>query len=161
VLTFSDATGDASPEAADGVPAVSPADDPSLDIVKMRIEGTPSGIRATMWLAGPYTSDGVYWARLTDARTGCRLDIDLGGANPDGAFLTCPGGSSTLISNVNTADPSYTELVAVVPYRLLPEQLSPRDRFTKVSGLTQPNPQGQRMGDADSATTSKTIGPFL
>ena len=160
-VSFADAKGDATATSTAGAPAAPAGSDPSVDITQMRFRSTSAGIEVTMWLAGAYRGDGVYLASLTDKSSGCTLHIVLGGPVQDSASVVCATGSPTALGITNTQDPSYTQLVAVVPWKMLPSRTSPRDEFASLTGETQLTSQGAANSpDLDKATTSQTFGPF-
>jgi hypothetical protein len=162
VLDFADPTGDAT---AQGAP-VSAASDPALDITGMRFETTQDGLRVSMRVAGAYSTNGGYDAYLTDARTGWQIQLVLGGYYRDYAYAVQWSPAGTVANEIYialpfTPEPSSQELVAVIPWQSFPSVVSPRDRFTTISGQTrQMTPTGNGVV-ADNAPTSSDFGPMV
>lgn len=158
-VSFGDARGDGvvglSGTGQDGSASAASAD--GVDIVGMRFESTPDGLRVTMTLAGPHRSDSTYYADLTDSVTGCRLRLELGGTEPDGFVDECT--DQRLHNTPEVVDPSLDVLVAQVPWSLFPTDVAPGHVFTDLDGVSL---QGLATGysQADVATTSARLGPL-
>ena len=159
-LAYADSEGDANAAAGSGAPSATQADDPSMDVVKMRFRTTATGLEMTMWLASDFRSDGQYWVFMTDKRTGCQVEVELGGNFADTTYVVC-GSTSTNVVMPNTVDPSYRQLMAVVPYDALPAAARPTDVFDAIKGeARQTHPLGGSFV-IDDAATSHTFGPMV
>jgi hypothetical protein len=155
--TLDDPRGDATPA---GAPVGSVANDSALDIVRVRLTSDDSGLAFVMDLAAPFRGDGYYWLELTDASSGCTLRVYLGAGWADAADRICSSGS-TRLDIPQTADPSYVELKARVPYRSLTAGLSPSHAFRVVTAATGTSPPGAAGSTrTDVASSDRPWGPF-
>lgn len=165
VVAFSDARGDGNPSRPYGLatapplPGQSAASDEALDILAMEFRATEGGLRITMRLAGAHRSDARYSAYLTDRSTGCRLQVLVGGPEPDGFWNSCDA-SGQWHSVPNRIDPGAHELQAVLPWAALPADVSPRHVLGDLMGETSSTNPGGGTVFADDARTSQTLGPW-
>jgi hypothetical protein len=132
-----------------------PSDD-ALDIVTVDFDAQRGGLQITMTLAGAHRDDGRYWAYLTDTKTGCRLQVLLGGPDPDGFWDSCSSGWHAVPTRI---DPSASVLQALLPWSALPRDVDPRHAFGSLYGETTYTNAGGGTLVSDDATTSQTMGP--
>lgn len=158
VLSYADASGDATPQAGSPAPenpAAPAASDPTLDITHMTLTADRRSIRIAMDLLGNYRTDGYYLAWLTDSRTGCRLTVLLGGPYHDMLWWTCgsKSGSHFLAATPDTS----RHLVATLALSDLPGGAKPGDTLTSISGETRLVHPADGQWPYDEATTSSLL----
>ena len=153
-LSFTDARGDAVP-AVGGAPVGSPASDPSMDILSVRVESHGSGLSLTLRLAAAHRDDAFYRVELTDAVSGCTLMATLGGSEPDGFVDSCGGGRLVVVPE--HVDPSLDVLTALIPWSYLPRDLSPHDAYGVPDARVSQGVGGQ-AATVDVATGPRAFG---
>ena len=161
---FGDERGDGAPS---GVGIIDPAlpggstraaSNDAVDILRMTFEARSEGLTITMRLAGPHRDDAYYLAHLTDASTGCELEVWLGGPQPDGFFDGCAA-ESRFVFTPPVVDPDESTLQATVPWSMLPKRVDPRHAFSDLDGLTRVQSAGGASTPIDEAVTSQKLGP--
>lgn len=159
VVAYSDKAGDGytyvDPE---GTVTTDSESDPARDIPARRVVAERDGVRVTMDLAGDRSSDDDHYAFVTDARSGCEVDIAFGSRGVEGYYAQCPDGfNSPFVEVPHVKDPSPQRLVIFVPYRLFPTQIDPARPLSALSGQTRRRHglNGQFRGD--TAATSQVL----
>lgn len=155
VVAFEDEAGDGYTHLdPDGTVRTSSSSSPARDILAVRFVAERDGVHVTMELAGDRDVDDDHYAFVTDARSGCQMDIAFGSQGIEGYYAQCPDGfASPFVEVPHLEDPSPHQLVIFVPYALFPRQMDPSRPLSGLEAQTRRrhNLQGQFRGDTASS----------